>query len=129
MKKNSILSMIGRTEENFRILSFIKSLSFFLIVTPFFILFKTHMVVTKKPYIISDIQTVMNYNIGVYYDGFDQDLLYSIFEPNEKDVRLNNLRSRFYNYINSPKSKSEECEYLFNTIEQNIKFSLIDRDS
>lgn len=96
-----------RKRLHFQMLDFVKSLSFFLVSNAFFSLYSTSQVITEKPFVISDYESLIRSNISIY-------LLMSAnideyFKPSEMNIKNNDMTYRFFNYFNKKKfSRSKD---------------------
>lgn len=81
-----------------RLLSFLFHSGFFLISTPFLLLFKTSQVVTPKEPFITNYEQVLSEKPSIYYSNilFNET---SLMMPNKRDIEENTIRNRMWKYF------------------------------
>ena len=90
-------SSLKRT--HFRILQFLLTVMFFLVATAFLNLYSTIQVVTYKPYVITDYESLIQSNITIMLAMSTKVKEY--LHPTVKNVENNDVTFRFFNYFNS----------------------------
>lgn len=99
-------------------LSFVFVVAVFLVRSPFFLLFNTSQVVTERPIIISELQSVMSMGVACWHGDGNFDTL---IEPNPNRRSSNDLTSKFWNYFkenryssfSKPKSVVDYLEQVY----------------
>lgn len=95
-------------ELNIKSIRVVVSVAFFLISTPFLLMYKTTQVVTEKPFVIADYETLMRFNISIYSQITVHKSEY--FKPLTRNIQGNDLTFRFFNYYQRRKFERKEFE-------------------
>ena len=81
-----------------RITCFIFEVAFFLILTPFGLMFKTTQVVTEKPQVITNYEEIINSRAEVLYTNLNSDER-EFLRPGEINVKNNDVVNRMWKYF------------------------------
>lgn len=85
---------------------------FFLIATPFLNLYNTSQVVTEKPQVILDYETIIKSNKTIF-SGMTNNVE-TYFKPSEFSIRNNDITFRFYNYFKNKHINSKKHSAIKN---------------
>lgn len=88
-----------RGSKNWRWLMFILSIGFFLVTTPFFILFKTNQVVIEQPFIFTSFKEIMKNNTEIVFTKIH--LSVSLFLEPPDGPCLDSIMCEMWKYFNS----------------------------
>lgn len=99
------LSDVKRTKT--KLVSLVSYISYFLLITPFLLLFKTNQVVNEKPFIISNYEEIINANASIYYPSIAVNETVFLI-PTGFDVDHNNIMNKFWNFF---QTKSQHYDF------------------
>ena len=107
--------------------SLILNLGLFLIITPFFLLFKTNQVVVDEPPMIKSYRQIIDQRIGIMFTAFDSDV--SDFLKLQANLRGGNLEKEIFEYfrLNARRVKLEQSPRTFELL-ANLSKEIIQRE-
>lgn len=96
-----------RMKNGHKTLKLVTHVACFLIWFPFLSLYQTTQVITQKPFVITNYESLIRSNISIYSCMTFDEAKY--FAPSHRNIRNHDLTFRFFNYFKRKKFESNSC--------------------